>query len=267
MDIIIQSSSERGRKFTIHGTEALIGRGAHCDVCLRDERLSGQHAKLHYKNGSWYVFDLGSRNGTWVNRQRLYQERRLQPSDEVGVGKTVLRFENFGMARVAAMPAPVYDANSLAYAESPSVRAEQPPSASGKMPVWPLFLLLLMGLFMLGGIAIFATSLPYSWVEIGAILGILLMLPWGTMGVFGGINMTIKKFKGSSWDMWWLLLFLFGLIPIGLWFVFLAFTSLFGVWAWNGAISMLPSKRRCMQCKGWNDYDAVRCTHCGQSLT
>jgi len=277
MDIIIQSGPERGRKFTIQGTDAIIGRRSHCDVCLQDERLSGQHAQLHYEHGQWYVFDLNSSNGTWVNRQRLYQKHKLQPGDEVGVGKTVMRFENLGMGAVAAMaPAPMYDIGAPVYNADSNIKKSDKSATSGKMRVLPLFLLLIVGIFIIVGSSILAWGAwEWGWEGglrdflssgIPAVLGLLLLTPWGMMGVMGGVNMTIKRFRGTSSGIWSLLIFLFGLIPLAFWFMFLALTSLFGVWAWNASLSMLPSKRRCEQCRGWNDYTATRCQHCRQPL-
>jgi len=102
----------------------------------------------------------------------------------------------------------------------------------------------------------------FIWVPI--VIGVLLMIPWVITGIIGGIRITIKKLAGTSW---WIFMILFGLIPLAIWLIFLAFTGILGVWAWNWSIPMLPSKRRCAQCKGWNDYAATRCSHCSQPLS
>ena len=52
-------------------------------------RLS-QHARIFGKNGSWYVEDLGSTNGTFVNDQKLAAPAMVQPGDRIRVGTTVL---------------------------------------------------------------------------------------------------------------------------------------------------------------------------------
>mgnify|MGYP000602898031 CR=1 FL=1 len=113
MDIIILSGPAQGRRITIQETDVLIGRRANCNVCLQDDRLSGEHAQLHYENGHWFVYDLSSSNGTWVNRQRLSQGYMLRPGDELGVGKTVMRFENLNVVGAAAAPYPMYDSGAL----------------------------------------------------------------------------------------------------------------------------------------------------------
>ena len=49
-----------------------------------------QHARLFAKNNSWFVEDLGSTNGTFVNDQKLAAPAMLQPGDKVRVGQTIM---------------------------------------------------------------------------------------------------------------------------------------------------------------------------------
>lgn len=166
MDIIIQSGPERGRRFTIQGTNAIIGRQSQCDVCLQDERLSSQHAQLRYKNGYWYISDLTSRNGTWVNCQRLYQEHMLQPSDEIGVGKTVMRCEGMGMAGGAVVAYPMYD-NGPAYNDGPTdMDGWGAAVQNAATPMDTLGLVLDIGLIMSALSIIIGTFLP--WITVTA---------------------------------------------------------------------------------------------------
>jgi hypothetical protein len=50
---------------------SLVGRAATCTVRLTDPRVSGEHAVLHVSDSAWEVRDLGSRNGTFVDGERL----------------------------------------------------------------------------------------------------------------------------------------------------------------------------------------------------
>jgi FHA domain len=63
----------------------LIGRGPGCDVALPDQTVSRRHARLVFRDGSWIVQDLGSRNGVTVNGVRVGR-CQLQPGDRVGLG-------------------------------------------------------------------------------------------------------------------------------------------------------------------------------------
>lgn len=68
----------------------VIGRGSDCQVALDDTYVSEEHARLFAKDSHWYVEDLGSTNGTFVNDQRLATPARVQPGDRVRVGTTVM---------------------------------------------------------------------------------------------------------------------------------------------------------------------------------
>lgn len=61
-----------------------IGRRESCDICLKFQNVSGTHAELSFKNGIWYVRDMGSTNGVKVNGERTLR-RPLRPGDEVSV--------------------------------------------------------------------------------------------------------------------------------------------------------------------------------------
>lgn len=67
-----------------------IGRAPECELRIDDTFASTMHARIFGKNGSWYVEDLGSTNGTFVNEQRLAAPAMLQPGDRVRIGTTVL---------------------------------------------------------------------------------------------------------------------------------------------------------------------------------
>lgn len=61
-----------------------IGRRESCDICLRFQNVSGQHAELAYRNGVWFVRDMGSTNGVKVNGERTLR-RPLRPGDELTI--------------------------------------------------------------------------------------------------------------------------------------------------------------------------------------
>jgi hypothetical protein len=69
----------------------LIGRSPECDVFLDDVTVSRKHAELVNENGSFSIRDLGSLNGTYVNRKRI-ESATLEDGDEVQIGKYRLTF-------------------------------------------------------------------------------------------------------------------------------------------------------------------------------
>src|SRR5438309_2030928 len=67
------------------------GRGAACDVCLLDQSVSGSHATLMLRRGTWYLLDHSSANGTYVDGVRVNQ-CALPGVCELRLGAVTLRF-------------------------------------------------------------------------------------------------------------------------------------------------------------------------------
>jgi pSer/pThr/pTyr-binding forkhead associated (FHA) protein len=72
------------------GPSMTIGRAPECELLIDDTYASSQHARIFGKIGTWYVEDLGSTNGTFVNDQKLAAPAMVQPGDKIRVGTTVL---------------------------------------------------------------------------------------------------------------------------------------------------------------------------------
>jgi hypothetical protein len=86
---------DTGRKLASHRLNGplQIGRADACHIKLDDTYASNFHARLYPANGAWHVEDLGSTNGTYLNRQRVSGSVELQAGDEVRVGKTILELK------------------------------------------------------------------------------------------------------------------------------------------------------------------------------
>lgn len=69
-----------------------IGRSADADIVLLDERVSRIHCGVRLWDGDFYIKDLKSRNGTWVNNERV-DVAKLKPNDVIRVGSTIFNFE------------------------------------------------------------------------------------------------------------------------------------------------------------------------------
>ncbi len=72
--------------------EVVVGRAPECAVSIEDEFASNQHSKIYQVEGRYYVEDLGSTNGTYVNGRRIHYPTELRSGDRVKVGRTVLEF-------------------------------------------------------------------------------------------------------------------------------------------------------------------------------
>ena len=69
--------------------EVTIGRDPTCDCQLDDKTVSASHARLSYHHGNWWVEDLNSRNGTYLNDSRVSEPLVLTPGDELRCGQVV----------------------------------------------------------------------------------------------------------------------------------------------------------------------------------
>jgi pSer/pThr/pTyr-binding forkhead associated (FHA) protein len=67
-----------------------VGRASSCGITVDDTYVSQHHARFFERDGGWYLEDLGSTNGTYLNDQRVTQAAEVQPGDVVRLGKTVL---------------------------------------------------------------------------------------------------------------------------------------------------------------------------------
>ena len=90
--LVIRSGGGRvGQSFPLHGERMTIGRRPDSDVFLDDVTVSRDHALLVRRGGDFHLDDLGSLNGTYVNRQRV-DSHRLADGDELQIGKFKLTF-------------------------------------------------------------------------------------------------------------------------------------------------------------------------------
>ena len=72
---------------------AIIGRGADCDISIKDMYLSVEHFQIWHEDGIWYIGDMGSKNGTFLNEVRLKKVKTLHTGDEISFGGLQVIFE------------------------------------------------------------------------------------------------------------------------------------------------------------------------------
>jgi pSer/pThr/pTyr-binding forkhead associated (FHA) protein len=70
--------------------EMTIGRAPGCAIVIIDSFASQLHARVFHRDHAWFVEDLGSTNGTWVNRTRVHGPVKLQVGDRLKVGDTIM---------------------------------------------------------------------------------------------------------------------------------------------------------------------------------
>ncbi|MGC8875045.1 MAG: FHA domain-containing protein [Chloroflexia bacterium] len=83
---------EAGTRFPLAAISS-IGRGLDNTVSLDDEFLSANHALLTWRDNHWWLEDLGSTNGTFVNGARIARPVPVAPGDRITLGRVTLRLE------------------------------------------------------------------------------------------------------------------------------------------------------------------------------
>ena len=90
--LVIRAGGGRaGETFAVAGERMAIGRTPEAEVFLDDVTVSRNHALLVRRRDGLYIDDLGSLNGTYVNRRRI-ESHRLADGDELQIGKYKLTY-------------------------------------------------------------------------------------------------------------------------------------------------------------------------------
>jgi hypothetical protein len=89
-DVVVHADGQKPRTVRVKSDALVIGRAPECELAIDDTYVSQQHARVFAKGGSWYVEDLGSTNGTFVNDQRLSSPAMVQAGDKIRIGTTVM---------------------------------------------------------------------------------------------------------------------------------------------------------------------------------
>ncbi|GAB4333126.1 MAG: hypothetical protein Kow0037_11300 [Calditrichia bacterium] len=89
--VIPENSSEMIKEFP--NMRITIGRGSDNALFIADSLVSRQHAVIFKKENSFYIKDLNSRNGTFLNGKKISGEEKIKNGSLIKVGKTYLRIQ------------------------------------------------------------------------------------------------------------------------------------------------------------------------------
>jgi pSer/pThr/pTyr-binding forkhead associated (FHA) protein len=86
---VVEPPEQSGRTYDL-AEELTVGRAAGCQITLDDTYASQLHARIFRKDSQLFVEDLGSTNGTYLNRKKVTAPVALRKGDRLQVGKTVM---------------------------------------------------------------------------------------------------------------------------------------------------------------------------------
>jgi hypothetical protein len=141
--LVVRQGAGVGVTFSITGEEIILGREEGLGISIRDPEVSRRHARVSWQSGDYYVEDLGSTNGTFLNGTRVASPQPLRPGDAIGIGQTLLVFQTEAEATQAQPePLPAQPAPPPAVAPAPQKRRR------GKCLLWGCGCLILLGLLL-----------------------------------------------------------------------------------------------------------------------
>jgi PAS domain S-box-containing protein len=92
----VLSGEQSGETLELAGNAVVIGRHPTCDIRITDDTVSRRHACILEQDDGYYVEDLGSRNGTYVNGRKLAKSVRLSNLDKINIFDTTVEFRDDG---------------------------------------------------------------------------------------------------------------------------------------------------------------------------
>ncbi len=90
--VIVLKTKDEIKNIKVGAVGCVVGRNAECEITIKDETVSAFHAEIKIKNGRYFITDLDSTNGTFVNGYRI-NESELKSHDLIKVGTALLKIK------------------------------------------------------------------------------------------------------------------------------------------------------------------------------
>jgi pSer/pThr/pTyr-binding forkhead associated (FHA) protein len=87
--LTVTEGSLAGTTLSLMDSGVLLGRNPECTLVLDDDFASGRHARIFRRDGGWFVEDLGSTNGTYLDSSRLTEPKPVEVGSTLRIGKTI----------------------------------------------------------------------------------------------------------------------------------------------------------------------------------
>lgn len=136
--LIIQQGPTVGKEYVLSKPQTILGRDPSADIVLNSNGVSRRHARISKQGGNYFLEDLGSSNGSFLNGQRVSTRQQLAPGMQIQLGQgVILQFALPSSATVVMAPSPSEPimATMLEPAmEMPPARPAPPPAPAPSAP-------------------------------------------------------------------------------------------------------------------------------------
>ena len=88
--LVVTAGSLKGTTINLNEQQITLGRANDATLVLNDDYASSRHARIFPQDGQWIVEDLGSTNGTYLDRQKVTRPTPVPAGVPIRIGKTVL---------------------------------------------------------------------------------------------------------------------------------------------------------------------------------
>lgn len=91
--LVVVEGPLAGTEIPLEGAQITLGRAPDSTIVIDDDYASSRHARVYESEGSWVVEDLGSTNGTWIDRTRITTPTVLQVGAPLRIGRSTLQIQ------------------------------------------------------------------------------------------------------------------------------------------------------------------------------
>lgn len=122
--LTVLAGAKQGKSIPLKRDEFIIGRSSECTLRAGSDAISRRHCSIVRTKAGWFASDLGSRNGTFLNDQRIKEPTPLKNGDEIRIGPLRFRIDSIEPTSEKGLPSTSAPTNShgLKHKKRPPVR-------------------------------------------------------------------------------------------------------------------------------------------------
>jgi Inner membrane component of T3SS, cytoplasmic domain len=92
--VVLMDGNDKGKDFRVRDGQNMMGSDPACDIVIVHPTISGRHASLRAKEGKFFLTDLDSTNGTYLNQeQKSISREEIKDNDQIRLGEVTLKFK------------------------------------------------------------------------------------------------------------------------------------------------------------------------------